>query len=123
VSNPLGSASCSNVPARVGSASLSGRYNALMWTCAKGHLPACRLLLDRGADARAENVEGDSALHIAAANNQLEVLELLLNRGANVDAGNSTGDTALHLRCLVAFTGLELGLPGDTRVETPWFDA
>jgi ankyrin repeat protein len=48
-------------------------YNALMWTCAKGHIKAAKLLMARGADVRQENVEGDSALHIAAANNQLEV--------------------------------------------------
>jgi ankyrin repeat protein len=55
------------------------------------------LLLDAGADLRARDREGKTALHWAAADGSLETLELLISKGAEVDAKDTRfGRTPLH---------------------------
>jgi ankyrin repeat protein len=56
-----------------------------------------QLLLDRGADIKAENNNGTTALHIAAEKENRAVAQLLLDRGADVDAKRRSGETALHI--------------------------
>jgi uncharacterized protein len=64
-----------------------------------GHVEACALLLDRGADVA--TVSRDDAeqmpLHAAAQRRHADVCELLLARGAPPDAPQALGFTALHL--------------------------
>lgn len=54
-------------------------------------------LLDAGADAKASNDAGDTALHGAAAKGWKSMVELLTARGAGVNAKNKRGQTPLKL--------------------------
>jgi len=45
---------------------------------------------------RAENKNGDSALHLASLFGQRKVVQLLLRERADVNAKNKKGETALH---------------------------
>jgi ankyrin repeat protein len=55
------------------------------------------LLLDAGADLKAKDWEGKSAIHLAVLSNHPRLLGLMLDRGADINARTSTGDTPLHL--------------------------
>jgi len=59
-----------------------------------------KLLLERGANIRARNKDGDTALMLAASNGGYEnaaTVKLLLNRGAEIGARNEHGQTALEV--------------------------
>lgn len=49
-----------------------------------------------GADVRAQNHDGNTALHLAAAHGHQTIGQLLLRHGADVTAQNHDGNTALH---------------------------
>ena len=53
-----------------------------------------RLLLDYGADPAAQNIHGDSSLHMTAGD--VELAEMLLDSGADAGAVNNKGETVLH---------------------------
>ncbi|RYP70906.1 hypothetical protein DL771_005156 [Monosporascus sp. 5C6A] len=77
---------------------ITGR-NPLSYAAEQGHEAVARLLLDRGADVNAEdvNVDGETALILAAKQGHEAVARLLLDRGAEVNAKsiNSISETAL----------------------------
>lgn len=52
-------------------------------------------LLARGADAKAQDADGDTALHGAAEIGNVEIIQLLLDKGANPNAKNQQGGTPL----------------------------
>ena len=54
-------------------------------------------LLQRGADPKLANRDGETALHWAALSGSLEIVNRLVARVANPGAPNSEGDTALHM--------------------------
>jgi ankyrin repeat protein len=56
-----------------------------------------KLLLDAGADVKAQNICGWMALHRAAEEGFEAVVKLLLDAGASVKAQSNKGDAALHL--------------------------
>ncbi|KAJ1382996.1 ankyrin repeat-containing domain protein, partial [Ochromonadaceae sp. CCMP2298] len=58
---------------------------AVHLACVKGHLDVLRLLLEKGADTDAKDVDGMTALHWASQQGHPEVLRLLLEKGANTD--------------------------------------
>src|ERR1051326_3189882 len=58
-----------------------------------GHLDEVRMLLDRGADTTAVDMDGNTALILGAFHP--DVVELLVARGAPVDSANHVGLTAL----------------------------
>ena len=56
-------------------------------------------LLDRGADARAAQPDGATALHWASYRDAVDLADLLIAAGAGVDAANDYGVTPLALAC------------------------
>mmetsp|Transcript_4646 Transcript_4646/g.9341 ORF Transcript_4646/g.9341 Transcript_4646/m.9341 type:complete len:135 (+) Transcript_4646:1267-1671(+) len=57
---------------------------------------SAEMLLSRGADVNARNVDGETLLHFAARWGCMKVLQLVLDRGAEVDARGAEGMTPLH---------------------------
>ena len=61
--------------------------------------PAARELIERGADVRAAQPDGATALHWASYRDALGLADLLITAGAGVDAANDYGITPLALAC------------------------
>ena len=64
-----------------------------------------RALLSNGARVDAHDLDGDTALHLAAGFDEREAMSILVHNGANSNALNNSGDTPLH--CAVWFAGTE----------------
>ncbi|WP_349966972.1 ankyrin repeat domain-containing protein [Wolbachia endosymbiont of Armadillidium arcangelii] len=61
-----------------------------------------RVLVEKGANVNAADVEGHTALHLAVTEKRLEIVRELIKSGGNVNAeeyGNKC--TPLHLACMV----------------------
>jgi len=69
---------------------------ALQFAAENGHTRIVELLLDRGADLEAIDVDGDTPLMCAAMGGQLEIFKMLLSRGANADILNTNENGVLH---------------------------
>ncbi|KAH7309931.1 hypothetical protein BKA65DRAFT_485158 [Rhexocercosporidium sp. MPI-PUGE-AT-0058] len=80
-----------------------------------GYDKIVQLLLDKCADTKVRDGDGDPALHSAAANNHVSTVELLLKRGADANARGAGGRTA---RWYAAHYGQEavVGLLPEPRV-------
>ncbi len=63
-------------------------------------------LLSQGADPRARDPEGNTALHRAASKGQLEIARMLLAKGTPLNARNAKGETALYLAALNKHHGM-----------------
>ena len=62
-----------------------------------GAVDLVRLLLDHGADVKAQGKEEKhTPLHLASRNGRTDVVRVLLERGADVNARNTNNDTPLH---------------------------
>ena len=70
-------------------------WTALMVATREGRLDIARALLDHGADVRASDRDGDTALGLAAAQNQSPSVAILLEKGAQVNAKDRAGVTPL----------------------------
>jgi hypothetical protein len=62
-----------------------------------GHVKAACKLIERGADATAQNNDGETPLHLALKGGQVDVARMLIERGADLTAQNNDGETPLHL--------------------------
>ena len=74
----------------------------LHWACYFGRFELARVLLKHGARTNAENIRGETPLHLVSRgqNDSQEgvgVVQLLLGRGANVNAQDKGQITPLHL--------------------------
>ena len=65
------------------------------WACEYGNKSVAEFLLDKGADLRAGENTGQTALHLAAHRGQLEIIKWLLEQGAPLEALNAYGGTVL----------------------------
>ena len=88
----------------VGSAALAadaaGRPDGstpLQWAVFNGNTAEAKRLLKAGADVKALNDYGVSAMQLAADASNTELIELLLKAGADANSPNPDGETALHL--------------------------
>ena len=57
----------------------------LMWSAAYGQVPTAALLLRNGSLHSAKGLEGETAIHLAAAGGHTEIIRLLISAGASVD--------------------------------------
>jgi peptidoglycan/LPS O-acetylase OafA/YrhL len=89
----------------------------LVWAATLGDARAAALLLDRGADAKGRNRDGNTAMHGAAFLGRVELVEELLRRGADPLARNADGGTPLGstrtdpetTRFIAGFLGIDVG--------------
>jgi ankyrin repeat protein len=59
-----------------------------------------KLLLERQADPKLDNLGGNTPLHLASwIANDPEIIDALVSFGANVNAKNDIGETPLHRAC------------------------
>lgn len=56
-----------------------------------------KLLIKKGANFNAKDINGYTALHHAASNGDMKMVDLLINEGADVNATHDSGYTALHV--------------------------
>ena len=70
---------------------------ALMWAVHNDDLPLVRALIAAGADVKATNPFGATAMREAAPLGNVEVLKALLDAGADVDSPSTDGQTTLML--------------------------
>jgi hypothetical protein len=77
-----------------------------MRACNKGTTEVAKLLVERGADVNAKNINGTTALMNACYKEMTEVAKLLVDRGADINDKNINGTTALMHACLKGMTGL-----------------
>ncbi|CAM9856850.1 unnamed protein product [Chrysoparadoxa australica] len=87
-------------------------WRALMFAARNGHIKVIDVLLEKGADRCAANMDNDTALIIAARHGHKEVIDALLKKRININAPNNVGWTALimaaahgHKECVLALLG------------------
>jgi ankyrin repeat protein len=83
--------------ANVNARSRLGRTPLQVAASRPGSADAVRLLLSKGADSKAADVRGSTALVEAARVNDIDTLRLLLDAPVNINAGGFVGTTALNL--------------------------
>ena len=72
-------------------------YTALHFAAEKGHVSACAVLLQHGAEANAqERRQKYTPLHLAAGKGRDKVVELLIESGAEIQVTDADENTALH---------------------------
>ncbi|KAL3935955.1 MAG: hypothetical protein SGBAC_008624 [Bacillariaceae sp.] len=77
---------------------ISGSPSRLACGCA--HFGIFKVLVERGADVHAKDVQGSTSLHQVCEAGQLEMAKwLVVDSGADVHAIDDRGSTALHLAC------------------------
>ena len=85
-------------------------HQALADAADHGHIEAVRLMLDLGfpPDARSEQDNGGTALHLAAAAGSIGTVRLLLDRGADIEA-RDTAWNSTPLEWAMVGSGMRLG--------------
>jgi ankyrin repeat protein len=72
----------------------------LLTAVKRADVPATQALLRKGADPRAVEADGTTALHWAAHHDNLELVELIIAAGGDARAANRYGVTPLVLGCI-----------------------
>jgi hypothetical protein len=85
----------------------------------KGLTGGVLMALQAGADANHKDREGNSCLHIAAAQGSNDILCILLNAGAKITAKNKGGMTDLALACVKVGNMEKLSWSGASADEAP----
>ena len=88
-----------NQPDPIGSS--PGSYFAgltpLSWAALLGQAEAAKALIEHGANLKATNNDGSTALHNAAFMGEVEVAKLLVENGADINAATDNSDTPLSV--------------------------
>ncbi|XP_022860362.1 integrin-linked protein kinase 1-like isoform X5 [Olea europaea var. sylvestris] len=69
----------------------------LMYLANEGDLEGIQELLDSGTDVNFTDIDGRTALHVAACQGRTDVIDLLLRRGAEVDIKDRWGSTMQYI--------------------------
>ncbi|KAJ0035596.1 hypothetical protein Pint_26241 [Pistacia integerrima] len=77
----------------------------LLFLACRGDTKGVEDLLDEGIDVNSIDLDGRTALHIAACEGHLEVVKLLLQRKANIDARDRWGSTVRYIIFLLVNSG------------------
>jgi ankyrin repeat domain-containing protein 50 len=83
-------------PEDVNSSSFGRGSTPLDLASQEGHLETARLLLEHGADTRAQTETGSTPLHQASKRGHVELARLLVKHVADVGAQTKSGETPLH---------------------------
>ena len=67
-----------------------------LYSTQEGTNAAVKALLEGGVDVHVLDMNGDTALHVAARENRLKAATLLLKHGASVTSADKDGATPLH---------------------------
>lgn len=67
----------------------------LLFVACRGDVEGVGDLLDEGIDVNSIDLDGRTALHIAACEGHVDVVKLLLTRKANIDARDRWGSTVM----------------------------
>jgi cytohesin len=72
-----------------------------MWACVAGHVGAARILLQHVGDQALHetDLDGDTALHLAAYNGHEEAVAFLLGQGAQANSRKRGGKTLFQMAC------------------------
>ncbi|XP_041968079.1 E3 ubiquitin-protein ligase MIB1 isoform X2 [Aricia agestis] len=129
-------ARCADILARQDGAradvnSIFGGHTALQAAAQSGHVEVIRTLVEAGAEADAEDLDGDRAAHHAAFGDESAALRVLAAAGADLNARNRRRQTPLHIavnkgHLAVVCTLLQLSVhPSlqDSEGDTPLHDA
>ncbi|MBA0768384.1 hypothetical protein Gotri_017186, partial [Gossypium trilobum] len=65
----------------------------LLFMACRGDTKGVEDLLNEGMDVNGIDLDGRTALHVAACEGHVEVVKLLLSRNANIDARDRWGST------------------------------
>lgn len=98
---------------------LGGLFGSKIHSAAKkGDLNAVKKLVEKkNSNVDLQNKNGETALHVAAANGNLEVMGYLLEQGALIDIQDAGGNTALHQAALAGFLdGIELLTTANSKI-------
>jgi len=82
----------------------------LMYLANEGDLDGIEELLDAGSDVNFTDIDGRTALHVAACQGRTDVVELLLRRGAEVDPRDRWGSTVISLAVIFRYSFCTLSL-------------
>lgn len=74
----------------------------LLFMACRGDVKGVEDLLNEGIDVNSIDLDGRTALHVAACEGHVEVARLLLTRKANLDARDRWGSTVISLSPLLA---------------------
>jgi len=75
----------------------------LLFLACRGDVKGVEDLLNEGIDVNSIDLDGRTALHIAACEGHVEVVKLLLSRRANIDARDRWGSTVNLLHSFIFF--------------------
>ncbi|WP_228237297.1 ankyrin repeat domain-containing protein [Allomuricauda sp. M10] len=73
------------------------KVNAMHAAVAKNNVELCKLLISKGADVNAPQMQQVTPLHSAAHRGNLEMVNLLVENGAQINLKMENGDTALSI--------------------------
>ncbi|RQM29115.1 hypothetical protein B5M09_002297 [Aphanomyces astaci] len=93
----------------------------LLAACANGHLACAQILLERGANAAAIDLDGNTALHVACMHGRVEIVSMLLMSSSHVMSPyilNKKGQNALRLSRMIVQAKAD-GLVFDIDVDKP----